>query len=707
MKKWSIGSLTDLPAVTAAAKELSSKGNISMLAAYTLASRGIDTMEKAMGFFGDNPHEGYDDEGNPVPEFVMGFPSPYLINDMEKACDLLNDAIDSASLICVYGDYDCDGITATAVMYSYLSNIGGCVEYYINDRSEGYGMNCDAVRRLFDRGVKVILTVDNGIAAFEEAKLCRQLGITLIITDHHQPSQSLPLAAAVVDAHRTDCNAPYRDYCGCGLALRLIAAMEGGRHGDMHFATEQYSDLAAIATVADVVPLTGENRKIVQHGLHYIENSENPGLNALLEAAGVKHPLTAESLAFGLAPRINAAGRVARATDALELLLCEDPDEAAAKAEKICGYNNRRKILENTVMESIAAEAEINPSVLDNRVLVFSGKGWHHGVVGIAAARCQERFDRPVFLISVDDEEARGSARSTEEFNVFDALSFCDDLLERFGGHSGAGGFSLKPENIPAFSQRLQEYAAQLIKQRISFTPALDVVKAVSAEELTIEQVKGLDILEPFGEGNSKPLFLAAGAMVSDIFPLKGGEHTKIIVTISGKSFTALMFSRKTATLPFEKGDSVNMLFSAEINRFNGCESVTLRVADIMKAGIKRNSCIAAEDVYHAFRRGESIDERLMSRMLPDRNELAAVYRAIGKIPMSAESIFGRIKYPQDINYCKALLCIDIFEEAGLIKYDRFAETAVTIPTKEKADLTRTPTYMKLANKGQQSSSNH
>lgn len=694
MKKWIIGS----PCSETAVKELTLNGGISPLAAYTLVHRGIDTMQKAMEFFGQNEAEGYDDDGNPVPEFVMGFSSPYLISDMEKACKLLDEAINAGTLICVYGDYDCDGVTATAVMYSYLTDIGGNVTYYINDRSEGYGMNSDAVRKLYEQGVEVILTVDNGISAFEEAKLCRELGITLIITDHHQPSQSLPSAAAVVDAHRTDCKAPYIDYCGCGLALRLISAMEGGKNGDMSFALEQYSDLAAIATVADVVPLTGENRQIVRHGLHYLENSENIGLNALLEASGAKPPYNSRTLAFMLAPRINAAGRVAKATDILKLLLLEDGDDAAEAAERICSLNDRRKALENAVMQEIAELIEKDPRILDLRVLVFSGTGWHHGVVGIAAARCQEKFDRPVFLISCDENEARGSARSPEGFSVFDALSYCSKLLEKFGGHSGAGGFSLKKENIPEFTARLQEFAEELVRRKISFVPALTAVKALTADELTPENVSGLDILEPFGEGNQKPLFLVQGAVISDIIPLKGGAHTKLITAISGKAFPVLMFSQKTELFPFAKGDTVNLLVTPEINTFKGTKSVTLRAADIMKSGVNLSACIAAEDIYRTFRRGGDIDSRLIPKMIPDRSDLALIYRAAAHDTISPQNLFARVNTAEGMNYCKLLVCIDIFEESGLMKHDRFADTVSVITGAQKADLTAAPTYKRLLN---------
>ncbi|MGN0643186.1 MAG: single-stranded-DNA-specific exonuclease RecJ [Huintestinicola sp.] len=683
MKKWIIGKPDEK-----AVRELCLKGGLTSLAASALVSRGIDNMEKAKAFFGMT-----DDGDNETAD--TAFSSPFLIRDMEKACSLISDAVDEGILICIYGDYDCDGVTATAVLCSYLANIGGNVITYINDRSEGYGMNYNAVRRLAERGVGMIITVDNGISAFDEAKLCRELGITLVVTDHHRPSDILPDAEAVVDPHRSDCPSPYKDYCGCGLVLKLIAAMESE---DMAFALEQYSDLAAIATVADIVPLTGENREIVRYGLHYLENTENFGLRALMERAGAKPPYTASSAAFLIAPRINAAGRIGSASDALALLLEEDPDTAAELADKICRLNDERKSLEAAVLNDIIAQVKADPSLLDKRVLFFAGKGWHHGVIGIAAARCMERFDRPVFLMSCDEgeNEYRGSARAPLEFNVFKALGSCGAVLEKFGGHSGAGGFSVKAEHLSEFDALLQKYAADLSAEGISYVPKAEAVKAVMPSELTVENIKGLDVLEPFGEGNERPVFLIAGAVIKDIIPLSRGAHTKLILNCGGTELAGLMFSEKTAGFAYKQGNSVNLLVSPEINSFRGRESVSLKITGISLTGINISRCIAAEDAYRAFRRNEAVDKKLVSRMIPDRNALAAVYRAAGEETLSPQTIYSRICAVPDINLCKVLLCIDIFEESGLMEYDRCTDKVHIIKGAPKADTAKAPSYIKI-----------
>lgn len=666
----------------AAVRELSVKGSISPLAARALIASGINTIEKAAEFFGQGDDEEYSD--------------PFLIRDMEKACELINTAVDEGTLICIYGDYDCDGVTATAMLAGFLSDLGADVITYINERSQGYGMNCDAVRQLSEQGVGMIVTVDNGIAAIAEAKLCKELGMTLVITDHHQPGEELPCADAVVDPHRQDCPSLYKDFCGCGLALKLIAAMNGC---DMDFAVEQYSDLAAIATIGDVVPLTGENRLIVRHGLHYLENTENLGLRALIAKGSLKKPYTSTSVAFGIVPRINAAGRIGSPSDALRLLMCEDMDEAEQLAEKICRLNDERKDYENKVIGDIAAQIEKDPHILDKRILVFSGEDWHHGVVGIAAARCVEKFGKPVFLMSNNhgETELRGSARSIDGFNIFKALSSAAEHLTKFGGHSGAGGFSLEAEMLSGFDEALQKYAAQVIASGESFVSTVKVSGALSPKELTVENVSGLSIMEPFGEGNPSPVFMLSDCTISEIIPLSGGTHTKLSLLAEGRQFTGLMFGTKTAAFPFKTGDCINVLFSPEVNTFNGRSSVNLRISDLRKKGQNQSQLIAAEDAYYAFRRNEPIDIRLIPRITPQRAELAAVYKAIGRESCSLAALFGRLS-STGMNYCKLLICLDIFHESGLIEYDRCSGTAAVIQGAAKADTTAAPTMKRLMN---------
>ena len=664
MKKWLVNT-PDQNAVNT----LSSQGGLTRLCAGVLAARGIDTIEKAQQFF--NQEE--DDE-------ILS--SPFLIKDMREAADILQNALDEGKKICVYGDYDCDGITATALLYSYLECMGGDVMYYINQRSEGYGIFSGAVQKLADQGVELIVTVDNGISAIEEAELAAELGMELVITDHHQPGEILPQAAAVVDPHREDDVSPFKDLCGCGVAFKLVAAMDGGDYSSV---IEQFSDLAAIATIGDVVPLTGENREIVRQGLHYLENTENPGLQALMSTAGVKAPVSAVTAAFSLVPRINASGRFGSASDAVELLLCDDSDQAEELAKQLNELNSRRKNTEAQILEEIHRHISENPEILYERVLYLYGEGWHHGVIGIVASRLCDRFGKPVFILSDDEEAARGSARAPEGFSVYKALAACSDSLSKFGGHSGAGGFSLSKDKIQEFGSALQKYAAEEF-------PAMPVQavradKIILPEELDEENVSSLSILEPCGEGNPPPIFVITSAKITGITPLSGGAHTKLTLSYGNVLVTGLLFGEKTAEFPHKTGDVLNVLASPEINTYGGKTSVNVRISDYRKSGINQSRYFAAKDTYECFKRGEQIQKELLPRILPDRPELEKVYLAVPQNGVvSFDSAYAAV-CSDELNYCKFRIALDIFAEVGLLETDIFSETVKKLPAARKVDL--------------------
>lgn len=663
MKKWTIGK-PDPKAVDT----LSKQGGLSSVCAGILASRGFDTIEKAAEFF--NQQEG----GNQLSD-------PFLIRDMQEAADALLSAVDEGKRICVYGDYDCDGITATAVLYSYLECMGGNVEYYINQRSEGYGLCKDAVRRLAESGVELIVTVDNGISAIEEAKLVAELGMELVITDHHQPGEELPEAVAVVDPHRSDDMSPFKDLCGCGVALKLIAAMDGG---DYSSALEQFSDLTAIATIADIVPLKSENREIVRRGLKYLENTENMGLQALMGIAGVKIPVTSTNAAFSIAPRINASGRFGSASEAVDLLLCEEPEEAEEMAKRLNQLNNERRKTEADIMDEIKASILAKPEILNKRVLFLYGEGWHHGVIGIVAAKLVDRFGKPVFILSDDGDYARGSARSVEGFSIHRALTACADVLTKFGGHSGAGGFSLMKSDIDNFDNALQKYAADNFPVMPVLTLHAD--KLITPQELSVQSIATLSMLEPCGEGNPQPLFAMLSVRLLDYAALSGGAHTKLKLTYGNSGFYGLMFGMKTAEFPYKAGDILDILAYPEINTYNGNTSVTIRIADLRKSGIKQQQYFAAKDAYEKYKRGEGAEKALVTRIVPDRNDLIAIYREVPTTAVSFDSAYASV-HSDAINYCKFRLALDIFEELGLFAVDRYCETVSRIPTKTKVDL--------------------
>lgn len=399
-------------------ENLISQTGMERIAAQILDGRGISDPQQAVQYIGCDSAARLHD--------------PFLMKDMDKAVERLSEAVEQGEQIAVYGDYDCDGITATAMLYSYLEDLGARVIYYIPDRDvEGYGLNRAALDFLKEQQVELIVTVDNGISALDEAVYAKELGIDLIITDHHQPRPQLPQACAVIDPHRQDCEYPFKALCGAGVAFKLICAMEGDLGGEemiWHF-----GELAAIATMADVVELTGENRLIVQRGLECIAQGEQVGVHALIEAAGMSgRKLDSIDLAFGLAPRINAAGRLGQTDLAMELLLCDRQSQAMELAQQLNELNEQRKALVDHIYEEINAKIARHPEILQERVILLYGEGWHHGVIGIAAARLVEEYSKPCVLFSIEEDQARGSARSVEGYSIIAAISRCSSLLTRY-----------------------------------------------------------------------------------------------------------------------------------------------------------------------------------------------------------------------------------------------------------------------------------
>lgn len=591
---------------------------------------------------------------------------PFILKDMKEAAEIINDAVDNFDRICIYGDYDCDGIVSTVILFSYLECMGADVTYHIPERAEGYGLNEDAVRKMSDEGVKLIITVDNGISALKEAELIYKLGMKLVVTDHHQPGENLPRAEAVVDAHRKDCPSVFKTLCGAGVVLKLIAALEGG---DYTTVFEEYDELAAVATIADIVELSSENRLIVSRGLKLLANSERCGVNALMKVSGVKPPVSSTSVAFGISPRINASGRFGSPSTAARLLLTDSEEEAEMLARELDRLNELRKQEENKIIDSIGESVNSDPDAVCNRVIVLWGENWHSGVIGIVAARILERFDKPTFIITVEGNEARGSARAFGSFSVFKALQYCSDLLTKFGGHSGAGGFSLKTENIPAFAERLQQFADEQFD--LMPVPVLTADKQILPGEMTVAEIKSLKVLEPFGEGNSQPLFAVLGAEVLDKTGLKNGLHTKLLVNYGGKRLELLLFRRSPGEVFLRKGDKANFMVNIEVREYMGRENLSIVVKDYRKSGISQSRYFAAKDAYEKFRRGQELPTAFYKKICPEREELVGVYKKLAAGRYSVDTLYTELA-SDSMNYCKLCICTDIFEELGFIGINRF-----------------------------------
>ena len=629
-----------------------------------LSGRGIRNVEQAQEFFACNS---------------LG--DPYLLRDMDRAVEIIREALDEGKKITVFGDYDCDGVTATVMLYGYLEAMGADVDYYIPDRSEGYGMNIEALKRIIAEGTELVITVDNGISALEEAQFLQDNGVELVITDHHQPPQDIPVCGACVDPHRDDDLSPYKHLCGAGVVLKLLCALEE----DEEFVMEQYAELAAIGTIGDVMPLTGENRYIVKRGLENIQSCQNIGIERLLRAAGVSpDKVNSNAVAYSICPRINAAGRMAEADRAARLLLADSPDTAALLAEELEQLNTKRRSAETAVFDEVIAKLEADPKLLSERVLVVSGEGWHHGIIGIVGAKLLEKYGKPVFIIGVENGEGRGSARGIDGFSIYKTLEACSDLLTKYGGHPKAGGFSLPADKIEEFRSRVNSYCRENYSKMPVYVANADM--EVTCRELTQENVELLSRLEPFGEGNKQPVFLLKNCTIRSKRALKDGKYISFEAESGGVVLKFLSFRIPFAEFYAETGSSVDIMAVAEINEFNGAKSVNLKVQEVRPSDFNEDRFFAAKRVYEELIRGEGCDSRLAPRVIPDREALKGIYDIARKDGgrMTAEDM---CVYGAGVNYCMLRIGLDAFAEAGMIRLSADAGRCSILPVKEKRDL--------------------
>lgn len=642
IKKWNFADIDNK-----AASKLAVQSGLEPLVCDILAGRGFDTLEKLEGFFADELY------------------SPFLLPDMQKAADRVQKAVDEQESICVYGDYDCDGITSTVLLYTYLQNMGAVVSYYIPDRDgEGYGMNNTAVDTLAQRGVGLIITVDNGSSAIEEIAYANSLGMQVVVTDHHKLRDTLPDAVAVVNPHRSDCEAPFKELAGVGVVFKLICAMEGGGGVEL---LDYYGDLTCIGTVADIVPLTSENRTIVRYGLERLQFTDNAGIRALMEIAGVggDKPLSCENIAFMLAPRINAAGRMGCTEKAVELLLCEDEGEAAELAGFINEQNKARQGIEAKITEEVSGKITADPRLLDERLLVLSGEGWHHGIIGIVCSKITERYGKPCLLISTEGGEARGSGRSIEGFSLIQAVSKCAGVLTRYGGHNMAAGFSLEAARVKDFKAQLLSGAAEDFA--VMPLPCVRVDKELAPKEISIENMKKLKVLEPFGAGNEAPIFAVTGVKIEAIYPMGAdGGHLRLRLNKGGESFYAVYFGMSAANFSYSVGDIVDIAAGCDVSVYNGDERVTVKIKALRPSGIDYSVLFASMGDYGLYRSGKACPKE----DIPTRDDIAVVYRFLrGAGGFCGDAVLLFVRLGGGISYCKLMLALDVMGEMGLIKY--------------------------------------
>ena len=654
-------------------------GGYSPLAAMVLAARGIQNVAQAAKYLDCN---------TPLLD-------PFLMTDMDKAAGRVGLAMSRGEKIAVFGDYDVDGITSTCLLTDFLRRHGAdCVSYIPGRLEEGYGLNPIALHQLSAEGVKLIITVDCGITAVAEAELCRQLGIDLVITDHHECKEVLPHAAAVVDPHRPDGGYPHKNLSGVGVAFKLAAALCGSQEEVL----AEYADMVCLGTVADVMPLQGENRVFVSRGLEALRHTKRPGIAALMAESGCDpRNISASSIGFMLAPRINAAGRMGQIELAVELFLTDDPERAAEVARALCELNRQRQAVESEIYQQAVS---MLPTGQTPDAIVLADESWHQGVVGIVASRIAEEYACPTFLICLDGEHGKASSRSHGGFNLFSSLTTLSGLLESYGGHELAAGFTITRSNIPEFRRQICALASDLYQDDTPRT-SLDVDCAIPAELLTIRGIESLNVLEPCGSGCPKPVLMMKGLTIDRISMVGGGRHMRLRLRSGRCGLNAIYFSANPETASVQPGDVVDVAFTPQINEFRGERSVQMNVLDI-------RPCCSAEcsPETYAYRalREDRVTAEAAAALYPERATLALVWRYLAAggntIQESPICLCRKIVRwsGRPMSLGQLMTCLDIFRDVGLLQTHR-QHKYITIhltPGPQKADLNESETLQRL-----------
>ncbi len=667
-----------------------------------LAARGHKTPEQARHYLEKDTAVLYD---------------PFLMKDMDKAVRRIFTAVENGEKITIYGDYDVDGITSVCLLHKYLAKQGCNIGYYIPSReNEGYGLNTDAVGKLIDKGTTLIITVDTGITAINEVEYAKSHGADVIVTDHHECSQSIPNACAVVNPKRKDNEYPFKDLAGVGVVFKLICACEQYRATGKTYTDQSdtdanikavsgvcidYSDLTAIGTVADVMPLVDENRLIVSFGLNRLSHGENIGISALVKASGNADSykkMTSSVISFTLAPRINAAGRMGTAEIAVQLLLTDDSEQADDIAQQLCRANAERQGEEMKIMA--CAEEMISSENLakTKKILVLSHDNWHHGVIGIVASKLTEKYNIPCILISFEGAEGagKGSGRSIEGFNLHGALLYCEDLLERFGGHALAAGLTVSRERFDEFKHRIEQYAQDNISDG-------DTVKKIAVDmqlepkDISLAVAEELLLLEPYGTSNPTPLFMLSDADVVSIGCTATNKHSRIVLEKNNEKFQCVMFGRTPETIGITEGDRIDVLFNLGINVYRGSKSRQMIIRDIDFC--KQTS----EYILKCAQRARQVikgEEKAQMCHIPNRGECAAVFKMLKDISNGSSGVtFVTPILEKGIGYEKLLIITEVFAQLGFISYTWNTPWELAfdiIPQSSKKPLEDSPLYKRL-----------
>lgn len=622
--------------------------------------------------------------------------NPLKIKDMDKAVKRIKLALKKKEKICVYGDYDADGITSVSILYLYLKRKGANVDFFIPDRKiEGYGINTDAIKKFAKQGVGLIIAVDNGIACFDEVLFAKKLNIDVVIIDHHrQQGESVPEASAVVDPHRKDCESVFKQYCAAGLAFKLLTAMEPKE--DLEF-FEEYLNLAAIGTIGDAVPMVSENRKIVKLGIRNLQNTPNLGLKMLADTSkGCNQTLNFRNITFGMVPKINAAGRVSHGKKVAKFLTCEDEKEVRILNEEILDYNDLRKYIQDEILKQAMIVINQNPEILNNKIIIISGKNWNRGVIGIVASQICNKFGKPCIVISTERNEARGSGRSVEGFSLYQAICSCGESLTKYGGHHMAVGFSLEPEKIGEFIAKLDQYTSKL-PQEITINK-LDIDLCLGLEDLNNSVIGQLERLQPFGKTFSEPLIFLKNAVITDIIKLKNGQYVKFNIKQNNRQAEVVCFNYSYNSFPFRINNKIDLVVNISKNDYMGIASLSLVAEEIRLSGVNYENIFEQYkqfNLINVYNKEIKIDENI----LPTREDFALVYNFIRIhrcVPSNVLDIYhslsGRVLYFKLEAIINILLKSDLIRPSNGFKNQVFCVTN----SNKKTDIFKTELYLKL-----------
>ena len=634
-KKWVVGTTDKIRA-----KELAEEFEIDPFTALVACGRGITESAELELMLSEEP--------------LLCDPNELI--DIKKGAEFINKAIEENKCIAVYGDYDCDGVVSTVILYDYLISRGANAVYYIPDRIlEGYGMNNSAIDKLKASGVEVIITVDNGIASVSEISYAKSLGIETVVTDHHLPPEELPDAVAVIDPHRIDCPSTFKEVCGAMVAFKFVCVLDDKEPEQL---LPRYADLLSIATIGDVMPLTNENRSVAKAGINSIKHKARVGVGAIISVGGFdRTSINAGRISFGIVPRINAAGRMGDAARAVKLLLCKNMLEALPMANEIDNDNALRQSLERQIT-SEACDIIENNGYQYNRVIVVCGKNWHSGILGIAASKIAEKYGKPTFVLSETDGVCHGSGRSFKGFHLFDALKWSEEYLLKFGGHELAAGVSVSEENLHNFRTKINDYA-----ETVPFAPAtVNIDLKLNPAGLTVDMAFAIKCLEPFGAGNPTPVFGLFGVTLEKINPMGNGKHLRLLFSKNGTSFQTLLFGVAPEQFCFEVGDVLDLAVNLEPNLFRDEYTLSVMIKAIRLSNVDEDGLFSQIENYDNLMSHREGDP---ASALPSREEVGVLYKNILNKPVKLE----RIKHINlnNLGYAKTMVAVKTLLELGLV----------------------------------------